>query len=105
MDSTMTDLRDFPAQFRARGLHIEARWAEICIESMPRDAGPEQFYVMRAMFFTGAAHVYDLIMKIADERDGKKPTREDLEFLNQLRIELGEFAEKTVLENETAGNA
>jgi hypothetical protein len=101
----MIDLRDMPAEFRARGLHVEARWAEICIESMPRNASLEQFCIMRAMFFTGAAHVYDLIMKIADERDGNKPTREDLKFLNQLRIELGEFAEKTVLENETAGHA
>jgi hypothetical protein len=101
----MTDLRDFPAEFRARGLHVEAKWAEICIESMPRDASREQFCIMRAMFFTGAMHVYHLIMNMADERDGGKPTREDLEFLNQLRIELGEFAQKTVLENETAGHA
>jgi hypothetical protein len=101
----MSDLRDFPAEFRARGLHVEARWAEICIESMPRDASREQFYIMRAMFFTGAMHIYHLIMNMADERDGGKPTREDLEFLNQLRIELGEFARKTILESETAGHA
>jgi hypothetical protein len=101
----MTDLDDFPAEFRSRGLHVEAKWAEICIESMPRNASREQFYVMRAMFFTGAMHVYHLIMDVADQRDGNKPTSEDLEFLNQLRIELGEFAEKTVLENETAGHA
>ena len=101
----MTDFRDFPAEFRERGLHIEAKWAELCIESMPRNASREQFYVMRAMFFTGAMHVYHLIMNMADERDGGKPTHEDLEFLNQLRNELGEFAQKTVLENETAGNA
>ena len=101
----MTDLDDFPAEFRARGLHVEAKWAEICIESMPRNASREQFYVMRAMFFTGAMHVYHLIMDVADQRDGGKPTSEDLEFLNQLRIELGEFAQKTVLESETAGHA
>jgi hypothetical protein len=101
----MTDLDDFAAEFRARGLHVEAAFAEICLTSMPRGVSREQFTAMRAMFFIGAAFMYDVIMKIADDRNGKRATSEDLEFLNQLRKELGEFAQKTVLENETAGNA
>ena len=101
----MTDLDDFATEFRARGLHVEAAWVEICLASMPRGASREQFTAMRAMFFYGNAHMYDVIMKIADAGEGKKASRENLKFLNQLCNELGEFAQKTVLENETAGHA
>jgi hypothetical protein len=101
----MTDLDDFATEFRARGLHVEAAFVEICLASMPRGASREQFTAMRMMFFCGAGYMYDVIMKIADARNGEKASREDLEFLNQLCRELGEFAQKTVLENETAGNA
>ena len=100
----MTDLDDFAAEFRARGLHVEAAWVEICLASMPRGASREQFTAMRTMFFCGVAYMYDVIMKLAEERN-EKASRENLKFLDQLCRELGEFAQKTVLENETAGNA
>ena len=99
----MTDLRDLiPGEYRARGRHIEAAWMEICFATMP---SPEQFAARRLMFFSGAAFMYDVIMKIADARNGEKATREDLKFLNQLCEELGTFAEQALLESETAGNA
>ena len=101
----MTDLDDFATEFRARGLHVEAAWVEICLPSLPRGASREQFMAMRTMFFCGATFMYDVIMKIADASNGEKASREDLKFLNQLRKELGEFAQKAVLEDETAGNA
>ena len=102
----MTNIHDrSPGAYRAKGRHIEAAWIEICTEVLPSGCSFAQYDAMRMMFFTGAAWMYDVILAMGARRRGGKPIREDLDFLNQLRKELGEFAQKAVLEDETAGNA
>ena len=95
MGGTMTNIQDLPARYRAKGHHVETAFIELCIEVLPAGTTLEQYEAMRLMFFSGNLNMYDAIVTMG----------EDLEFMDQIRKELGEFAQTAVLENETEGHA
>lgn len=78
-----------------QGKLIEAGWAALKVQALPKDAGPVQIKEMRMVFFAGAQHLFGSMMSILEP--DAEPTEKDMERMTLIHEEL-EIWKKTFIE-------
>ena len=78
-DVARESLQNLLQQAKNRGLLIEAGWLACYIASIPKDLSTARIAELRAIFFAGAAHVFESLIK---------PSATDIKQVAMIQSEL-----------------